>query len=98
MKTSEVFRRAKKRMIRNRDAYICHAITRVRGPTCEEKSIAKIIIMERIKPWGAADNWIATKIGKSRDPQWWRESGRDRREWKLRWLDKLIAEFEAQGN
>lgn len=98
MKTSEIFRCAKRRMIRNRDEYICHAIARVRGPTCDEKSIAKKIIMERIKPWGTADNWIATKIGKAYDEQWWRGSRRDRRKWKLRWLDKLIAEFEAKGN
>lgn len=100
MKSSEVLREAK-RQLAVRKTSLCHAISW----SVEGRDFAKAVelagyILRSIEPYGLADRWLFERVcadGTSFNA--WQEANKDHiLEWRLLWLDRLIAEYEAKGD
>ena len=99
MKTSEVFRRAQKKLMNGDQSFICHAISRVRGCKDSDRRHAKEIVMGRLYPFGNAMTWVRSNLYLDHEKHQDFYAAKDlHREWRILWLDNLIAEFEAKGD
>lgn len=100
MKTSVVFREAKKHLIRSEaeigrvtgTMLICWAIDRVPA-RLQERDDARAIIKDRLKGHSVLDQWLQANGVKNRDITFDRVQAH-----RHAWLDLLIAEFEAKGD
>jgi len=96
MKTSEIFRRARKRLERGFNATICRAIEDLRGANYFEKQYARRAIMARLFPFGVVELWARATPGEM--PGANQATPSDFREFRIRWLHALEAEFKARGD
>ena len=104
MKSSTLLRYAR-RYIRDCTAsHLCCAIhfatQELRTGVAADKSYALIgRIMRSIYPRASASFWLYTVLAPKQDFTEWRElHANDLRKWRLRWIDALIAEYEAKGD
>ena len=104
MKSSTLLRHAR-RYIRDCTAsHLCCAIhfatKELRTGVAADKSYALIgRIMRSIYPRASASFWLYTVLAPEQNFEDWRVlHANDLREWRLRWLDALIAEYEANGD
>lgn len=102
MKTSEIFREVHKLLGSPQgDNYIFICITAAVVGNCFDCPVsadrAKETVMQRIAPHYSLNSWVRANVrGVSRKITALDSSVM--REFRLRWLDALIAEFEAKGD
>lgn len=99
MKYSDVLREAKRQLAVKKTS-ICHAISWF----VEDRDFDKALqlagyILRSISPHARAECWLFERVctdGTAFDV--WHEANRDNLlEWRMLWLDRLIAEHEAKG-
>lgn len=109
MKTSEIFRQTKNFMLEKRvmilnknlldhdfktSPYICDNVGYVFGRFTEPFNVVTGVIKNRIENKFSLERWL--RDNKGMDPDLLTKEAMF--EYRMLWLDKLIAEFEAQGN
>jgi hypothetical protein len=96
MKTSEVFRRARKLLESKRGSkYICFCIEDCSSEVLAMyKSRAIAEVMKRIYPRDTVEGWAYSK-GLCRGDE---VTSQDFREFRIRWLKELEREFKAKGD
>lgn len=102
MKSSQILRRAKTRIVSGRSTYVCYAITGAGGATeeCIRKAEAlRTRVMASIYPHANAATWLHLRIKPEQNYAAWADANEEAlREWRIRWLDALIKEYEAKGD
>ena len=111
MKTSEVFKQAKKHLWNGRyvgirgEEFVCHAIDEVaRARGINRYSIkfapykrAKQIIDQRIAPHGTLYGWVNSRVKGSYRVLNSSQATQQMQAYRHRWLDALAQEFESIG-
>ena len=108
MKSSEILRQAQQRIDACLDTYVCYALLNVADDagTKETWRKAKSLehrIMKSLRPHAVAESWLYDKlhdkiIDKPLMGDWCDDNQWDIRDWRVRWLGALIAEYEAKGD
>ena len=104
MKSSTLLREAQKRILACQSDHLCYALYYAANDAgtkeARHKSDALTSrIMRSLGPYGLADAWLHEKIKSKTSYETWRERNRwELRGWRIRWLDALIAEYEANGD
>lgn len=96
MKTSTMLREAQQRIKSEWNTHICTALDSAFG--FESRKIREEIL-RRIRPCYSETTWLKAQIGVDCNNYVWNCEHKDElREWRVRWLDLLIAEYEAKGD
>ena len=102
MKSSQILRRAKTRIVSGRSTYVCYAIACASDATPEAIRKAEALrtrVMASIYPHANAAKWLHLCIKPKQRYEAWSDANEEAlREWRTRWLDALIAEYEAKGD
>ena len=102
MKSSQILRRAKKRIESGIGTYLCYAIDCASDDDPDSLRKAEAMrsrIMVSIYPHTTAAKWLYLCIQPKQRYDVWAKVNEDAlREWRARWLDALIAEYEAKGD
>ena len=104
MKSSQILRKAQKLVAAGKTNYLCcsisHAAQTVDTVEAVDKSHRlRARIMAAIYPRASASMWLYDVLKPKQDFEEWRKAHMDDlREWRIRWLDALIAEYEAKGD
>ena len=111
MKTSQVFKQAKKYlwdgevgiMRMEHSPYICHAIEDVAVHNAHQSyymqyTHAKRIIRQRIAPHYDLENWVRANVRGSYKVLNKAGGAKQLQAYRHRWLDSLIEEFESKGD
>ena len=102
MKSSELLRKAQMRIVSGKSTFVCYAITGAAGATeeCIRKAEAlRTRVMASIYPHANAATWLHLRIKPEQNNAAWSDANEAAlREWRVRWLDALIAEYEAKGD
>jgi hypothetical protein len=112
MKLSKVFRKAKSKLDRHGLQGICYVLEELNDVPSQDKYRALDLISDRLGNFAWASDWLAHQIlfpkryycnlslDDRRRMVLWRHAQGPKaiQAWRLRWLDQLIAEFEAQGD
>jgi hypothetical protein len=103
MKTSEVFKEAKKRLHNGARAVpdgkslnICHAIDHAvdHGVPSKDAALAQELVMQRLKPHFGVFSWLGAVAGAHLK----RRTRQNLQTYRHAWLDALVKEFEAKGD
>ena len=105
MKSSQILRKAKRRIESGSgiSTFLCYAIMGVvidAAPEIRRKAEAlRVRVMASIYPHASAAEWLHRCIKpKQRYDVWVDINESALREWRVRWLDALIKEYEAKGD
>ena len=104
MKSSQLLRKAQKSIAARKTSCLCYGISQAAeavGTTeADDKSYRlRMRIMMAIYPKAIASMWLYDVLKPEQDSKEWHKAHmKDLREWRIRWLDALIAEYEAKGD
>ena len=104
MKSSTMLRKAQKHIAAGKTSYLCYGILHAAQTVGTVEALNKSCrlhtrIMAAIYPRASASWWLYDVLNPEQDFEEWRKAHMDDlREWRLRWLDALIAEYEGNGD
>ena len=101
MKTSELLRDARRHV--GKGSYVCLAVdtcARIDGTRQAIRKAAALRkrIGEVLWPHKFAHCWLAEHIGAGYSREFLMDRFDDIRKWRVRWVNKMIAEYEAKGD
>lgn len=88
---SEILRRARGKIARQSQSHICIAISSVRAPERQKRSL-RDWVSHMLKGHGTYESWLHRR----HQNIYWKMSRSDHRQARLQWLDWMIAYCEKQ--
>ena len=96
MKSSELLRLARARISMHYDSFVCDAVRTAADSKGDYKLALDIAddIANRIHPRDTVSSWLHFVAG----VPWSQLTGSAMRDYRLRWIDSMIAEYKAKGD